>query len=346
MTDRKAKILERLLEFAGYAGFFFGCFLLFAYLTFPYERVRDFLVDRASSGSGPNRTTLKIGELGPHWLTGVSLSEVEYTKGELEKPKGKKAKAEAAPPRTLKLDELTVSVSPLALALGSTSVSFGAEVAEGQFDGSYEQEEEGPTRFSAEFDEVDLAELGLGAYLELPLAGTLSGTVDLQIAPEPAQTEGTIELTITDLTLGDGKSKIPMPGGWGGLTLDPVKAGTLTLKVTVAEGVGTIETFEAKGRDLEISGSGSLRMVQPLAKSRADLTLGIKLQKGFTSRNEKAKTAMMLPQVKRALGADNMLRLKLSGQIDSLRARPLSGSARKARPARGAKRPPRTKRPD
>src|SRR5882672_5168340 len=69
---------RNLLAWAGYAGFFVFCFSTFAYLTFPYERVRDLLVSKvqASNAPGTPETKLSIGDLGPSWLTGVALTSV------------------------------------------------------------------------------------------------------------------------------------------------------------------------------------------------------------------------------------------------------------------------------
>src|SRR5258706_3149879 len=108
---------QNLMIWSAYTAFFFACFTLFAYFTFPYERVRDLLVTKASSVGAPG-TKLSIGALGPHWLTGIALTSVK-----LERGKG--ATGEPASPITL--DKVTVRASPLALLFGNLGLHFSAE---------------------------------------------------------------------------------------------------------------------------------------------------------------------------------------------------------------------------
>ena len=66
--------------YVGYVVFFVFCFLFFAYLTFPYERLRDIITDRFAilppDGKAAPKMVMKIEELSPHWLTGVALEGV------------------------------------------------------------------------------------------------------------------------------------------------------------------------------------------------------------------------------------------------------------------------------
>jgi hypothetical protein len=64
------------LKVGGYVAFFGVCFTLAAYLTFPYERVKDVVIRRVQARATPseNPPKLSIEELGPHWLNGISLS--------------------------------------------------------------------------------------------------------------------------------------------------------------------------------------------------------------------------------------------------------------------------------
>ena len=58
-----------------YPAFFLLCFVTSAYWTFPYDRVRDILVAKASDGT----SRLDIAELSPSWLTGIEASGITYT---------------------------------------------------------------------------------------------------------------------------------------------------------------------------------------------------------------------------------------------------------------------------
>jgi type II secretion system protein N len=315
---------QNLLIYGGYAAFFLTCFVLFAYWTFPYERVRDLLEAKASSNApGAAETKLSIAELGPHWLTGVALSGITLEK---------RAPEDDAPSK-VSVDELTLHASPFRLLFGGYNVSFGAEIGDGEISGSYAQSEGEPMEIDAELDAVDLERLGAGGYLGIPIAGAASGVIDLALAQQAAGTQGDVELRIENLRLGDGKSKVKVPGMAGGLTIDAIDAGALELKLAVRDGVATIERMEAKGKDLELSGSGSIRIASPFAQSRADITLAVKISDGYRERgSERTKAALDLmkesPVIKRATGPDGMMRFKLTGALTSLRSAPAGPASR------------------
>lgn len=323
MADKHATLIQRLVLWSGYAAFFVFCFMLFAYWTFPYDRVRALIISRAEASSPGS--TVEIGELSPYWLTGITLTDVTL---ESAANKGEE-------PIVLKLDEVTVSVAPIAMAMGTTRVDFSAEVDEGGLDGTFSTEEEGPSRLQLELDAVELGSLGLAAYAKVPMKGSATGEIDVTLAPDAADTEGMIELAVEGFTLGDGKTKVPLPGGWGGVTVPPIGVGTLAVQIPVKEGVATIEKLDARGKDVSLSGSGSVRLVQPFKSSRADITLGVKVDPGFAKREAKIGTILGMPGVKSARGSDGMIRFTLAGPISNLKARPGAASG-----ARG-KRPPR-----
>ena len=68
---------RKALRFMGYSTFFWTFFWLFAYLSFPYERVRDRIVQEvefpkdARGNRRPSGYQLEIMELSPSWFTGV-----------------------------------------------------------------------------------------------------------------------------------------------------------------------------------------------------------------------------------------------------------------------------------
>lgn len=321
---------QKVLLGAGYVVFFVFCFLLFAYLTFPYDRLRDIIVDRFTAGltSEGTKTTVEIEELSPHWLTGVQLEGVTITR----------TPEPAGDPTVFAINELTVRAAPIAYLFDTIDVSFGVEAGGGSLDGSYVTDKEGKNKHVvAELDAFDLGAAGLGSFIGMPLAGTATGTVDLELPEDVNTSAGEIDLEISSLTLGDGKNKMKVPGMAGGLTLDAIDAGTLKLKVSLKEGVATFETFEAKGKDLQLEGSGSVRLASELLRSRADLTLGFKIEDSYRNKSEKTKIALELmqgnPLMKSATGSDGMTRLQLSGVLSMLRPRaaaPGSAAGKKA----------------
>lgn len=319
-----------LLAFTGYAGFFLTCFVLSAFWTFPYERVRDLLVARAAESSSPP-PKLSIGDIGPHFLTGVALTNVKLERA---------GATPAEPPTTIAIDKLSVRASPFAFLFGGVGVHFDAKAGSGELDGSYSAKKNGPSHTALELDAIDLDKLGLSGALGAPLRGAASGKVDLTLSEQTAETQGEIGLEIAGLQLGDGKAKIKIPS-MGGLTLERIDAGKLELTVTIKEGIATISKLESKGKDLELSGSGSIRLLRPLMLSRADITLALKFDRAYTQRNDRTKAMFELmnanPLIKRAIGADGKIRFTLSGPLSSLNAVPAGPGAMPPAKARRGK---------
>lgn len=316
------------LMIVGYAAFFVVCFVVSAYFTFPYDRVRDLLIKKVAMLAPPGQPAAKLSieELGPYRLSGIALTGVQYEK---------KGATDADPVTKLALDELTVRASLLGLLRSRADVSFGASVGDGDASGEYQTAEGEPTRLQAELDELDVGKLGLGTLLGLPLTGTATGTIDVTLGDKPAETQGSIDLQMSGVRIGDGKAKIKLPGMPGGLTLDAIDAGELELEVAIRDGIASIEKLEGKGKDLQMSGSGSVRMDKSVGASRADLTLGVKFDDGYTKKSERTKAAFDLmsgnPLIKRATSADGTIRFRLTGPLSALRAAPGAGAGGAAR---------------
>jgi len=321
---------QQILLIVGYVVFFIFCFLMFSYLTFPYERLRDIITTRFSSAPNATgaKTTVKIEELSPYWFTGVQLGGVTvvHTPDAITEP------------TEIAIDEVTLRAAPLSYLFDDIVVSFGAEAGEGSLEGTYETDMEGKAKhITAELDALDLGKMGLGAFLGMPLAGVATGTVDLDLPEDIKAGAGEVDLEISGLTLGDGKNKMKLPGMAGGLTLDPIDAGVLKLKVSLKEGVAAIDTLEAKGKDLVLDGSGSVRLASPFERSRVEMTLGFKLEDAYRNKSEKTKLALELmtgnPLMKSATGSDGMTRLQLSGGVTTLHPRPATPGAAAAKKA-------------
>ena len=171
MNSLKARLKDA-LPYLGYVGFFVTAFF-FAYLTFPYDRLRDYVVAQANSQQQEpgKRRELRIGEMSLRPLLGVKLEDVEVRRFD---------NAGDSDPSVMRADMLKVSASAWSLLFGNVSYDFEGEVGEGSFEGSYEQDGD-EVHISVEFDEVDLATAGIGSALGFPLEGKLSGEAELTL---------------------------------------------------------------------------------------------------------------------------------------------------------------------
>jgi type II secretion system protein N len=324
------KLRQNLLLIGAYASFFWFAFALFAYFTFPYDRLRDYLTDKVADGF-----TLEIGELSPSWVTGVTLEDVNLTRAATEPD---------AKPVTLHLDSLTLRVAPFSLLSGAENISgsLAATLDEGELQASLSQSD-GVRHVEAELDALDMHGLGLGAWWGIPLKGDATGTIDLTLDPEPSKTAGNVELKIDGLRIADGKTKVKPPGMMAGLTLNEINAGTLDTKITVEGGTATLERLTTDGPDLKAKGNGTVTLAQPIGRSRIDILLDFSLTDAWKTKDAKNGALVDLltqqGEWRRATDPDGTMHLHVGGTVQALRAAPGTPSRVRSAGRRGSKRP-------
>jgi len=308
-----------------YASFFVAAFVLSAYLTFPYDHLRDYIVARVEAAGKGNADSvrLEIGSLRPSFLTGAVLTDVELTR--------RTASGEGEPSR-LHFDEVTARVSPWSVLTRSPRVSMVATVGEGELDASYQQDSEAQ-HIEAELDALDVGKLGLGSFVGVPLKGRATGTLDFTLATEAVKTVGTLDLKIAGLKIGDGKAKLSLPGLRSGMTLDEIDAGALELTIKAQNGVAEISKLSTDGKDLKINGDGNVRLANPVRRSRPDVVLELQLSDAYKTKSDRNKALFeilaMQPEWQKATGPDGALSLHIAGTVQSLRA--TAGGARRKR---------------
>ena len=305
----------QILKWMGYPMFFFLCFAFFAYQTFPYERLAARLVQEAQALG----YEIEIIDLTNSGLTGLTFENLR-----LVLP----SEGEDSPALDVIFDELTVSTSLFSLVSDTKSYSFDAELAGGEADGDLVL---GPDTMDvdAELDDINLEALpALRKFTKVPLAGTLNGEVALDMPSEVAESTGSIEITIEGLNIGDGKSKLEIPG-WGGLTLDKADAGNLELVATIEEGSAKIERATSHGKDLELDVLGNVRLLRPLKRSELNVMLRVKIQEAYKERSAKVATMLELASsgLKAAQTADGAIQYTVAGSFAG-RLRPKAAGTR------------------
>lgn len=303
-----------------YAVFFLVAFMLAAYLTFPYERLRGYILDKleASSKGRPDALHVEIGELSPSLFTGVILRDVDVARPAADG-------ASDAESSTLHFDEVTARVSLWSLLMRAPKLSFKAKVGEGELDGSFKQDGEAQ-EIESEIDALDVGKLGLGTFIGVPLKGRATGTLQLSLPAEANKTTGDLELKISGLRIGDGKAKLVLPGLRSGMTLEEVDAGSLDLAIKASNGSAELVRFATDGKDLKIHGDGSIRLANPMRRSRPDVQLELKLSDAYKQKTDRTKALFeilaMQPDWQRATGTDGSLNLHVTGTLQTPRATP------------------------
>lgn len=295
--------IKQILKWTGYPLFFLLCFVFFAYKTFPYEQLADRLIREAQAQG----YEVEIVGLTHSGLTGLTFEGLRLIIPSEE---------EGSPPLDLVVDELSVSTSLFSLMSATKSYSFDAELAGGEAEGDITLGET-DLEVDVEIEDVNLGALpALRKFTKVPLAGTLTGEIVLAMPAEVAESTGTVEVTIEGLNVGDGKSKLDIPG-WGGLTLDPADVGKLELVAPIDAGVARIERATAHGKDLELDLVGRVRLLRPLKRSDLNVMLRAKIQDAYKERSTKVATMLELASsgLKAAQTADGAIQYAIAGSL-------------------------------
>jgi type II secretion system protein N len=344
---------KKILRWVGYPLFYLFCLALFAYLTFPYERLKNRIVAEVNARqTGASSLHLDIDNMSSYWFSGVEADGVKFTgpppaatsdtgsdDGEVGADKGEKKPAK---PEQITIDEAHARVSLLRLLVGTVYVSFGADAFGGSISGNTSDADKSRS-VHVELESVDVGKLPmLKDIVGLPMTGSLDGKVDLKLpGGKAAKASGNIDLTITNLTVGNGKAKIRNT-----IALPKLNAGTVTLKAEVTEGRLAIEKFSSKGRDLDFVCEGKIRLRDPADESLAELSLRFKFSDSYKNKNDMTRGLFgapgskmpglfdLDPKNKRAKRPDGFYAWRATGPFSHILFEPAFGGL--AAPRRGA----------
>lgn len=331
MTPRTRRILRAV----GFGAFYLFSLITFAYVTFPYDRLRERLVQEFNQRQiGPDAMRLEVDELDSYWFSGVEAEGIRLIPAakptipaSVTPTSGSAGEAASAPkPRVMTIDSAHVRLGLLGLLVGSKRLSFGAEAFGGTISGSTKEDGDGSRRLELELSELALSEAPLlSDAVGLPLAGTMSGQLDLTL-PEGklAKAEGKVQLKVEGLSAGDGKAKIRDT-----IALPKIDAGTLELEGEITAGQLKITKFESAGPHLDLVAEGSVRLRDPAMTSLLNLTARFRFNDRYKNQNEITKSLFgapgstipglfdMDPKIKRAKRQDGFYGWRVSGMLSS-----------------------------
>jgi type II secretion system protein N len=343
--------LQKALRWTGYVVAYLVVFALFAYVSFPYDRLKHRLIaSYQAAQSGPYGDHLEIDHLSWSWrFPGIVAEGVRLDMATpAERPTGPTATVSgtSTPPalvhEVVEAEEVFVRLSPLALLSGARSVSFSARALGGDIQGSA-SDSEASRSLKLELENIDPSGVPhLAKLIGLPLRGRISGEIALEL-PEGRITraDGTLELHAEDLQIGDGKAKLKEM-----IVLPPIDIGTLNMKAEVGAGRLKITECAATGRDLELSVSGGLRLRQQIDSSLAELEIKLGFSDKYKAQNEMTKALFGQPDSKVpglfdtvtkpifAKLEDGTYGAKVTGPLSRLNPRPLSQRAANAKAGR------------
>jgi type II secretion system protein N len=220
------------------------------------------------------------------------------------------------------------------MLIGTLHVAFGASLGDGEIEG-YFQSDDTESALSVTLESVDVgAVTPLKDIVGLPLQGALSGALSFSLPEgEMSGADGELDLTVADLKVGDGKAKVR-----GTIALPKLEAGELELSAEAVQGRLDIRNFSTKGKDFELSSTGSLSLRDPVDQSLSDLGLRFKFTDAYKNKNDLTKGLFgdpgsnvpglfdLDPSIKRAKTPDGFYSWRVSGQLAKLNFRPSPAS--------------------
>jgi type II secretion system protein N len=309
---------QRLLKYGpwvGYPLFYVFCLLVFAAITFPYDKLKQRIV--ASYNAQPHGTSgpqeLQIDEMSGYWLSGIRARGVRLLSTPSEPGK---------PPSKILIDEATVRYGMLSALIGNTDVGFDVYAFGGEAFGSYDMHGK-DTSLDMTLDAVGLDKVDpLIEMTGLPLKGTLNGKVKL-VMPEGklSKASGSVSLEAKNVAVGDGKAKVTLGMGLA-LALPKVDIGTLTLAADAKDGVLKITKLVAGGKDVELQGDGRMTLRDSFSDSLCDAQVRFKINDAFRTRSDLTAGLVaaldMSPKVKQAKRPDGFYGWTLRGALGRL----------------------------
>jgi type II secretion system protein N len=336
--------LQRLLPYVGYPLFYVAAFVFFAYVTAPYDRIKNAIVTGFNTGDSPLR--LSIEDLSWSWrFPGISAEGVR-----LIGPEGVPGADGKTPPRAeYPIEDLYVRVSLLPLLIGDLDVTFGLDGFGGGISG-YAGDSGDSRVIEMEFDGVSAAEFPyLADMVGLPLAGYLNGELRLELPDgKYSEANGVVDLTLSELVVGDGKAKIRDT-----IALPTLNVGVLAVKANAEEGRLEIEELSASGGDLELVSDGKVRLVDRVESSLIEANLRFRFSDEYKTQNDVTKGLFgepgskvpgvfdLDPKIRQAKRSDGFYGWHLTGPLSRINFQPAAADDPSRTPAKRTSRPTR-----
>lgn len=273
---------KRILRGVGYPLLALVVFSFTLQLSFPYERLKDRLVEVASE-----RYDVQIASIEPTFLPGGVILENILLKTRPTRPDEE--------PTALLVERLRVDLGLLALLRSRADVDIEAHIGEGSIEGNLVlASNEIEAHFATDGLTLDGIP-GLRAAVGLPMQGGLDAELDV-ILPEQRWdlAEGSFTLSCPECVIGDGKSKIKPRRrsarrrslfAGEGLTVPALNLGDLHGKVVFRDGRGIIEELGAQSVDGDLALHGSIELGRRFSDARfAQACMKFRLSDGLKQR--------------------------------------------------------------
>jgi type II secretion system protein N len=347
----------RYAKYVAYPVFYVFALVVCFYITFPWDSLKEKIVAefaKSQASKGDKAWRLEIGEISGYWFTGVELENVKIVMPASDddaagassrkawNPSGVNVKfhdddddASDAPANDKDKDKPTESVVAiphaharvelLPLLIGRVRVDFQADAFGGNVHGTIPS---GGGTLDVELENVDLGQVApLRDLVSLPMKGIANGKIELTSEGKWSKSNGSLDLKVANVVLGDGKAKL-----MGKATLPPAQLGDFEVAGKFTDGVLKLEKFGASGKDVEVIGAGTLRVRDPWDASALDLYLRFSFNDAYKVKDDKTLALFgdpndptslpamdLIPKLKQAKRPDGFWGFRGHGALKRLR---------------------------
>lgn len=236
------------------------------------------------------------------------------------------------------MEELEFDISLLSLLLGDIDIDMEGTLDEGTITGNFTRgSDEG--HMSLEIEDLPLYSVPkLQQAVNAPVRGLFGLNVDLTLPGNKFENAfGSIQLTCAACTVGDGETKLYVPGARGmlsqGVTVPEINLGAVVGTLNVDKGEAIMEEFEAQGDDITLKIGGRVLLRDPFQRTRLDLLIKLFVSEQLQSENDQirlmiatsSKSAHMDPPDEGWLG------FKLQGSVGRPKFRGIKSKTREER---------------
>ncbi len=250
-------------QVAADAGIFIGLFFVFLYLTFPYDIIRDTVVQRIES---QGKVTASIGSIEPFRLFGVRIKDLKV------------ADAEEPAKVLLNIDETRVRIRPTELLLGRLWIDFDVDAAGGGVAGSYCRRKTA-NDLAMNFVDFRLAKYGFRdlarKFGQIDVDGVIGGDFNMHFASgSHKSTSGALNLNLNKLRIAN--------LNFNNKTFPNINFEPGRLSMEMQQQIFKLSDFTLKGDNLSLKASGQVTINQDNPKkSRVNVSFKFKPSEEF-----------------------------------------------------------------
>jgi type II secretion system protein N len=200
----------------------------------------------------------------------------------------KVAGSDDKPPESLAVKSVALRPSLFPLGIAFRARIFGGTIT-GALGGI------GDVSLRLNLNNLDPGDPGFRTFSGLDMSGKINGSLSLEIPksgppaakvqePDLSRAGGTLTLNSEQLLVKGGTLTVPVYGEMTPIDLPKIALGAVEVKIKFEKGLGTIESFQSKGEDLDLSATGTLKLAKRIDYSEANVAIKLKAEPGFTNR--------------------------------------------------------------